>query len=98
MSASDTTTSIYMTDKPNEIKNKINKYAFSGGGDTLEKHRAEGGNPDVDVSFQYLTFFLESDEELARIEAVSLSFATLDFFSLRFSYKSTLRRSTVQVH
>jgi len=31
MSASDATTSIFLTDTPNEIKKKINKYAFSGG-------------------------------------------------------------------
>ena len=36
MSSSMESTAILMTDKPNEIKNKINKYAFSGGGDTLE--------------------------------------------------------------
>ncbi|KAF8426977.1 hypothetical protein EV426DRAFT_686507 [Tirmania nivea] len=48
-------------------KKKINKYAFSGGQPTLEEQRKYGGNPDVDVSFQYLSFFLESDEELARI-------------------------------
>ena len=29
MSASDTTSSIYLTDTPKQIKTKINKYAFS---------------------------------------------------------------------
>lgn len=57
-----------MTDTPGMIKNKINKYAFSGGGATAEEHRANGGNPEVDVAFQYLTFFLDDDIELARIE------------------------------
>ena len=33
-----------MTDTP---KNKINKYGFSGGQETLEEHRRLGGNPDV---------------------------------------------------
>lgn len=59
-----------MTDTPKQIKDKINKYAFSGGGATMEEHRLNGGNPDVDVSYQYLTFFLEDDEELAKIAAV----------------------------
>lgn len=59
-----------MTDDPKTIKNKINKYAFSGGGATAEEHKEKGGNPDVDVAFQYLTFFLEDDVELARVEKV----------------------------
>jgi tryptophanyl-tRNA synthetase len=75
MSASVDSTSIFMTDTPKQIKDKINKYAFSGGQATTEEHREKGGDPDVDVAFQYLTFFLESDEELAKIAAVR-------FFSL----------------
>ncbi|ORZ03538.1 hypothetical protein BCR43DRAFT_483535 [Syncephalastrum racemosum] len=67
MSASVDTSAIFMSDTPNQIKNKVNKYAFSGGGATVEEHRANGGNPDVDVSYQYLSFFLEDDEELERI-------------------------------
>uniref|UniRef100_A0A8P4K2E4 Tryptophan--tRNA ligase, cytoplasmic n=1 Tax=Dicentrarchus labrax TaxID=13489 RepID=A0A8P4K2E4_DICLA len=46
---------------------QINKHAFSGGKDTVEEHRQDGGNPDVDVSFMYLTFFLEDDEQLEKI-------------------------------
>ena len=67
MSASVPTSSIFLTDTPKQIKNKINKYAFSGGGDTVEEHREKGGNPEVDISYQYLTFFLEDDVELERI-------------------------------
>jgi len=62
MSASDPTSYISPTDTPNEIKNKINKYAFSGGQPTLEEHKKLGGNPDIDVSFQYLKMFLEEDD------------------------------------
>lgn len=54
-------------DSPANSKKKINKYAFSGGQDTAEEQRKFGGNPDVDVSFQYLTFFLEDDDELESI-------------------------------
>ena len=67
MSASVVNTAIYMTDTAKEIKSKINKYAFSGGKDTLELHREKGGNPDIDIAYLYLTYFLEDDEELARI-------------------------------
>jgi len=65
MSASDLNSSIYMSDTPNQIKNKINKHGFSGGRETEEEHRRLGGNPDVDVAYQYLGFFLEDDEEWA---------------------------------
>ncbi|KAI9292462.1 tryptophanyl-tRNA synthetase [Neoconidiobolus thromboides FSU 785] len=67
MSASDDNSAIFMNDTPSRIKNKINRYAFSGGGATIEDHQRDGGNPDVDVSYQYLSFFLEDDEELESI-------------------------------
>jgi len=67
MSASDPTSAIFMSDAKAEVKKKINKYAFSGGGATMEEHREHGGNPDVDVPFQYLTYFLDDDDELERI-------------------------------
>lgn len=63
MSASDDSSAIFMTDNANQIKKKINKYAFSGGQVTTEDHRKYGGNPDVDVAYQYLSF-LTDDEEL----------------------------------
>ena len=64
MSASDTGNSvIYLSDDAKTVKNKINKYAFSGGRKTLEEHRKKGGNPDVDVSFLYLKYLLEDDDE-----------------------------------
>lgn len=62
MSASDDTSAIFMKDTAKEIKTKVNKYAFSGGRETVEEHREKGGNPDVDVAYQYLQFFLEDDE------------------------------------
>ncbi len=69
MSSSDPTSYIAMTDSPKEVARKINKYTFSGGRDTIEEHRKFGGNPDVDVSFQYLKMFFEPDDgKLAKIE------------------------------
>lgn len=67
MSASDANSSIFLTDSPKLIKSKINKHAFSGGKDTIEEHREKGGDCDVDISFQYLRFFLEDDEKLEKI-------------------------------
>lgn len=70
MSSSDVNSSIYMSDSPSQIKNKINRHGFSGGQETEEEHRRLGGDTEVDVSYQYLTFFLEDDEELERIGQV----------------------------
>ncbi|KAK9483696.1 hypothetical protein V1527DRAFT_498218 [Lipomyces starkeyi] len=66
MSASVDSSAIFMTDTAKAIDKKIKKYAFSGGRDTLEEQRKYGGNPDVDVAYQYLSFFLEDDEELEK--------------------------------
>jgi tryptophanyl-tRNA synthetase len=63
MSASDENGTIYTTDSPSVVKKKINKYAFSGGQTSVEEHRKLGGNPDVDVSFQYLRIFFEQDDK-----------------------------------
>ncbi len=69
MSASKSNTCIFLSDSPKEVENKIKRYAFSGGQPTIEEHRKKGGNPDVDISFQYLKFFFESnDEKLKKIE------------------------------
>ncbi|MDI6721118.1 MAG: tryptophan--tRNA ligase, partial [Candidatus Aenigmarchaeota archaeon] len=68
MSGSKPETCIYLTDTPETAKKKIVS-AFSGGGASLTEHRRKGGNPDVDVAFQYLRFmFEEDDKKLAEIE------------------------------
>lgn len=67
-SSSDITSFIAMTDTPEEATKKIKKYAFSGGRDTLEEHRKKGGNPDIDVSYQWLKMFFEpGDKKLEKI-------------------------------
>ncbi len=63
MSSSEPNSYIALTDSPEQVKKKINKYAFSGGQATIEEHRKKGGNPDIDVSFQYLKMFFEPDDE-----------------------------------
>lgn len=67
MSASDPNSAIYMSDTENQIKKKINQHAFSGGQETLELHREKGGNPDIDVPFQYLSYFEDDDEKLVKL-------------------------------
>lgn len=68
MSASDPNSAIFMSDTPNQIKNKIVRHAFSGGRETAEEQKKYGGNPDIDVSFQYLSYFEDSDEVLEKVE------------------------------
>jgi tryptophanyl-tRNA synthetase len=63
MSTSDPDSTIWTTDKPNEVKKKIMKHAFSGGQATIEEHRKKGGNPNIDVSFQWLYYFFEPDDK-----------------------------------
>ena len=63
MSASDPTSYIALTDTPEEAETKIKQHAFSGGQPTLEEHRKKGGNPDIDISYQYLRIFFEPDDK-----------------------------------
>ncbi|KAK7255809.1 hypothetical protein RIF29_29230 [Crotalaria pallida] len=68
MSASDPNSAIYVTDSAKDIKNKVNRYAFSGGQDSVEKHRQLGANLEVDIPIKYLSFFLDNDDELEHIK------------------------------
>jgi len=63
MSTTEENSAILTTDSPEEVEKKIKRYAFSGGGHTLEEHKKKGGNPDRDVSFQYLRMMFEPDDE-----------------------------------
>lgn len=67
MSSSNPLSYISPTDSPKEIETKIKKYAFSGGQPTLEEHRKLGGNPDIDISYQYLKLLEEDDKKLKQI-------------------------------
>lgn len=60
-------TTIFLTDTADQIADKIKKYAFSGAPKTLAEHKEKGADLAVDVSYQYLRFFLEDDEELDSI-------------------------------
>eukprot|EP01084_Bolivina_argentea_P226120 381998_1 len=67
MSASVGTSAIYLNDTPKDIRRKIMRYAFSGGGDTAELQRKYGAKLEVDTAYQYLTFFMDDDERLKEI-------------------------------
>ncbi len=63
MSSSDPFSYIALTDTPEKVKEKIIKHAFSGGQGNLAEHRKLGGNPDVDIAYQYLRMFFEPDDK-----------------------------------
>ena len=73
MSSSDDNSAIFVTDSEAAIRDKILKFAFSGGGKTLAEHREKGGNVEVDVAYQWLTFFMEDD---ARLEWIRVEYSS----------------------
>jgi tryptophanyl-tRNA synthetase len=58
---------ILMTDDAKTVKKKINKFAFSGGKETVEEHKEKGGNVEVDVACQWLKYFEHDDDKLKDI-------------------------------
>lgn len=62
MSSSKPESTIFITDTPEQVKKKIQR-AFSGGGATMKEHKEKGGNPDIDVSCQYLYQMFEPDHD-----------------------------------
>jgi tryptophanyl-tRNA synthetase len=62
-------TTLFLNDNAETIRAKILKNCYSGGGGkgTLEDHKNFGGNPDVDVAYQYLRYFEYDDEKLQTI-------------------------------
>jgi len=67
MSASIPNSGIWLTDTEKQIRDKINGFAFSGGGASLNDQRGLGANLEVDVPFMWLKFFMEDDERLETI-------------------------------
>ena len=61
MSSSKPKTTIFLDDDIATVSKKIKK-AYSGGQSTIEEHRRLGGNPDIDVAYQYLMYFFEQDD------------------------------------
>ncbi len=68
MSTSKPETAIYLNDDDKTVRNKIYRHAFSGGQASIEEHRKLGGNPDIDVPFQWLYMFFEPNDK--RIEEI----------------------------
>jgi tryptophanyl-tRNA synthetase len=66
-STSGVITTIFMTDDPAEVDQKVRKYAFSGGKDTAAEQRIHGADLEVDMAYQYLRYFLFDDNQLDEI-------------------------------
>ena len=68
MSSSDETPSILLDDNRDAVFEKIHTHAYSGGKSSIDAHRQQGGDPDVDVAYQLLFYFFEeSDDRLERL-------------------------------
>ncbi len=63
MSSSGDAPSILLSDDRETVLDKVRTHAYSGGKSSLEKHREEGGDPEVDVSYQFLYYFFEEDDD-----------------------------------
>lgn len=63
MSSSMPETTIFLGDDEKTVEKKF-KRSFSGGQSTVEEHRRLGGNPDIDVAYQYLMYFFEEDDAI----------------------------------
>ena len=61
MSSSKPKTTLFLRDDIKAVEKKI-KRAFSGSQATIEEHRRLGGNPDIDVAYQYMMYFFEDDD------------------------------------
>ncbi|WP_254536616.1 tryptophan--tRNA ligase [Halomarina litorea] len=69
MSSSDDVPRIDLTADRETVRDTIARHAYSGGRDSLDAHREHGGDPEVDVAFQYLRAQFEPDDEvLARLD------------------------------
>ncbi len=55
MSSSEPDTAIFLDDKPEDVKRKINR-SFTGGKDTVEEQRQKGGNPDICKVYELYKF------------------------------------------
>jgi tryptophanyl-tRNA synthetase (EC 6.1.1.2) len=79
MSSSDDAPVIRLDDDPGTVAETVRKHAYSGGQESVAAHRREGGDPEVDVAFQYLRHFLEPDDD--RLEQLAAEYRAGDLLS-----------------
>ncbi|USZ67104.1 tryptophan--tRNA ligase [Halorussus salilacus] len=79
MSSSTDTPAIELTDGRETVARKVRTHAYSGGRADLDAHREHGGDPEVDVAYQYLAFFFEDDD--ATLERLAEEYRAGDLLS-----------------
>lgn len=68
MSVSKPESATYLSEDAESVREKI-WWAYSGGQPTAELHRKLGGNPEVDVAYQWLYYFFKpNDEKVKNLE------------------------------
>lgn len=67
MSSSIKESAVFLDDDEKTVKNKLMKYAFSGGRDTLEEQRKYGANVDIDFSFNVYSLIENNEKEVQRV-------------------------------
>jgi len=72
MSASSDAPAIELTDDRETVREKTTQHAHSGGRVDVDEHREHGGDPSVDVAYQYLHTFFEPDDE--RVEQLAADY------------------------
>ncbi|MBS3112848.1 tryptophan--tRNA ligase [Candidatus Woesearchaeota archaeon] len=66
MSASKPNTAIFLNEPEKSIRIKVNK-AFSGGKETVDEHRKNGGNPEIDIPCIYLTNYFYDEKQSKKL-------------------------------
>lgn len=66
MSSSGEEPIIRLSDTHENIETKIKQKAYSGGRETLDKHKKIGGEPKKDIPYTLLYFFFEEDDDRLR--------------------------------
>eukprot|EP00466_Bigelowiella_natans_P000392 jgi/Bigna1/125708/aug1.1_g416 len=63
-SSSENNSCIFLSDSPETLKSKMNRYAFSGGQATAKLQRELGADTSVDIAYQYLRYFHPNDTQV----------------------------------
>lgn len=79
MSASGEEPSIDLDDDREAVFEKIRTDAYSGGRTSVAAHREHGGDPGIDVAYQYLAYFFEDDDE--RVAELARQYRTGELLS-----------------
>jgi len=79
MSSSSDAPAIELTDDRETVRSKIMAHAHSGGRVDIDDHREHGGDPSVDVAYQYLKTFFEPDDD--RVEQLAADYRSGELLS-----------------